>query len=92
MSPNNLTPFPCTSCGKCCRSIGKNSLLSLFDRGDGICKFLDETSNLCSIYKDRPIVCQIEAYYKRYLTKKMSWEQFVNLNIEACIKLQKTGD
>lgn len=81
-------PFPCSSCGECCKNIGNSSVLSNFDRGDGICKFLDRISNLCVIYENRPIFCKIETYYETYLEQKISWEKFVQMNIKICIKLQ----
>ena len=81
-------PFPCNSCGQCCKRIANSEHLSQFDRGDGICKFLNISSNLCTIYDERPIFCRIEDYYEKYLKQKMSWEQFTQMNVDICVKFQ----
>ena len=53
--PASDTGFPCTGCGACCRVAGLNGHPSL----DGkVCIFLDEGSNLCTIYETRPDVCR----------------------------------
>lgn len=90
MNHLKYTPFPCISCGKCCRNISNvPAPLSALDRGDGICKFLNEQNNLCSIYNERPIFCRIDAYYEKYLKQEMSWVQFVQINLDVCLKLQQ---
>ena len=40
--------FECDKCGACCRSLKRSELYSKLDRGDGVCKYLND--NLCSIY------------------------------------------
>lgn len=82
-----LEPFPCTACGKCCRNIHLNKSLSYLDKGNGVCKHLNESSNLCSIYEERPLVCRIEDYYRQNLTSHFTWNEFVNMNIEVCKRL-----
>lgn len=82
-----LTPFPCTSCGKCCRRVYLSEQTAYLDRGDGICHHLDEPSNLCQIYENRPLVCRVEDYYKAHLAEQYTWEEFVQLNLEWCEKL-----
>ena len=69
-----MTDFPCTQCGQCCRNV--NSILSnsesfptvikdLIDRfpydinPDGSCSKLNE-DGLCSVYENRPIMCNIK--------------------------------
>ena len=32
-------------------------LLAELDRGDGVCRHLNDKSNLCRIYDDRPPIC-----------------------------------
>lgn len=83
----NLPPFPCTSCGKCCRRVYLSEKTAYLDRGDGICHHLDESTNLCQIYENRPLVCRIEDYYKAHLAEQYTWEEFVQLNLEWCEKL-----
>lgn len=82
-----LTPFPCTACGKCCRNIHLNDTLSYLDKGNGVCKHLIESSNLCANYDGRPLVCRIEDYYKNNLTGLFTWNEYVNMNLEVCKKL-----
>lgn len=82
-----LTPFPCTACGKCCRHVYLSEQTSYLDRGDGVCLYLDENTNLCAIYETRPIVCRVEDYYKKYLCNIYTWEEFVQINLDICRKL-----
>ena len=69
-----MDSFPCTQCGQCCRHVGplledKDNLLdplrkALVDsfpyqaRDDGSCEMLDK-DGLCSVYDDRPMLCNI---------------------------------
>lgn len=80
--------FSCDCCGACCKNIRYSYFYSEdLDRGDGVCKYLT-TDNLCAIYADRPIFCNIDAYYDRYLSDKMSREEFHELNRAACERLK----
>lgn len=80
--------FECNSCGQCCRRVGLNEVTAFLDRGDGICRHLDELSHLCSIYNDRPLVCRVDDYYLAHLTNVVTWEEFVKLNRSICDELQ----
>lgn len=82
------SPFPCTACGECCRRVSLSPLTEFLSRGDGVCEYLDELTNLCKIYNDRPLICRVEEYYKKYLVENVSWKVFVNLNIENCANIQ----
>ncbi|OBX50248.1 YkgJ family cysteine cluster protein [Moraxella nonliquefaciens] len=84
---SDLSPFPCTACGLCCRRVHMSDVTAYLDRGDGICRHLDIKTNLCDIYDTRPLVCRVEAYYKTYLADT-SWDGFVRLNLDICQKLQ----
>ena len=79
--------FNCDMCGLCCKNIKYSSLSAELDRGDGICKYLRD--NLCEIYAERPIFCNVEAYYDRYLSKIMEREDFYKINYEICAELKK---
>ena len=50
--------FQCDMCGECCRNLGRSSLYRALHDGDGVCRYL--TGNMCSIYKDRPLLCRVE--------------------------------
>ncbi len=80
--------FPCSSCGLCCKSLKNNPLATDLDRGDGICRHLDIKTNLCQIYSERPLICRVEDFYYQNLKDKISWEEFVNFNVQACKDLQ----
>ena len=54
----------------------------------GVCKYLNEDTNLCRIYSTRPIFCNIDAYYEKYLKNTMTREYFYERNKEACRKMQ----
>lgn len=85
---NSNYHFPCNKCGACCRNIRNSDLTIVLDRGDGICKFYNDETKLCSNYDNRPAICRVTSYYQEHLSKEMSWENYLNLNIEACKKLQ----
>ena len=80
--------FQCDKCGLCCRNIRFSSLSAELDRGDGVCKHLKD--NLCEIYAERPIFCNVEAYYDKYLSEKISREEFYWRNKEICRQLKLT--
>lgn len=56
---------------------------------DGVCKFLDKETNMCSIYDNRPIICRVDDFYYQYLPNIMSIGDFYTLNKEYCKLLQK---
>lgn len=79
--------FPCTACGKCCRKVNLSEQTNYLNRGDGVCRYFDEKTNLCTIYNDRPLVCRVEDYYKKYLSQQYSWDEFIEINIKICNEL-----
>lgn len=80
--------FKCTCCGLCCRNISGIPLYQDLERGDGICKYLNEKTNLCIIYKTRPLKCNVDEMYKVFFSEKMSIEEYYELNYRACKALQ----
>ena len=88
-SKSNL-PFPCSSCGLCCRHITFVEELKPYDRGDGICQYFDEHSCLCQIYENRPLVCRVEEsydkIYQNYFKDKLA---FYEVNAKVCNDLQE---
>ena len=80
--------FDCDKCGACCKSIRYSYFYSEeLDRGDGVCKHLT-ADNLCAIYAERPIFCNIDAYHEKFLSDKMSRADFHELNHAACERLK----
>ena len=82
--------FACTQCGACCRRIARIAELARFDDGSGICKYLDKSRNLCTIYANRPEICCIDMMFERHFANNYSKEQFYALNAKACNILQET--
>ena len=83
-----MKSFSCDCCGACCRNIRLSNLSGELDRGDGVCKNLT-ANNLCAIYSERPIFCNVDAYYEKFLSQVMSREKFHELNRAACARLKK---
>lgn len=81
--------YPCKKCGNCCRRVGDTEIGFLLANENGICRYFDESSNLCRIYNNRPIYCNIDEYYYKYLSKIMSIEEFYELNNQKCISFAK---
>lgn len=81
--------FNCNRCGLCCRNIDKVSDRHEMALHDGTCKFLDKHSNLCTIYAHRPLFCNVDAYYKIFLTNEMSLEEYYKINEMYCKKLKE---
>lgn len=85
--------FPCDNCGACCKSIRLSELTKWLDRGDGICKHFDEDNSNCSIYENRPEICNVKKMHMKYYQNSFSWAEFIVLNQRACseLKIQITG-
>ena len=79
--------FPCKRCGGCCRKIGKVFFAKNMVDENGVCKYLDHNTNLCSIYDRRPIFCNVDKYYDSYLCQQMTREEFYKPNLECCKKI-----
>lgn len=82
-------PFPCTGCGACCKSVLLSELTAALDRGDGTCRYFDNVLSTCTIYDDRPDICNIQRTYEQYYKPNIGWSKFVALNLIACEDLLK---
>ena len=80
--------YPCQRCGSCCRLIGESSLAHEVAESDGRCNWLDQNTNLCKRYEDRPLFCNVDRYYDKFLQKIMSRDTFYQLNQKACRNLR----
>jgi len=60
-------------------------IISEYDKGNGICRYLE--NNLCGIYKNRPLICNTEEMYRSYFREIMTENEFITMNITACIKI-----
>ena len=45
-------------------------------------------TKLCKIYKNRPLVCDVDAYYEKFLSKLMSRAEFHEINYKVCESLR----
>ncbi len=67
--------FQCDCCGLCCMNLKMSELYSDLDRGDGICRYLDVASKLCTIYRNRPDKCNVDKTYEKFYKDKITLEQ-----------------
>lgn len=81
--------FFCDKCGLCCMYVNESPIYSELDRGDGICKYFDCDTKLCSVYDNRPIICNIDKAYQLYFKDIMPLEEYYRLNYETCNMLKK---
>ena len=85
-----VKPIDCSHCNAlCCRVIGK--IIPEYDRGDCVCKYLTE-DNKCSIYEDRPELCNTVHIYNKYYKDKLTIEEWNIINMEACKYLKEEFD
>lgn len=78
--------FMCDQCGECCRNLQMSDLYADLDRGDGVCKYLDQ--NKCSIYSNRPLKCRVDDCYE-FFKDKMTKEEYYKANYLMCENLKK---
>jgi Fe-S-cluster containining protein len=79
--------FPCIKCGLCCQSIKNVHFLAEYDNGNGVCRYL--VDNICSIYNERPEICNVEQMYYLYFKKSMNENEFILANLNSCLQLAK---
>jgi uncharacterized protein len=60
-------------------------IISEYDKGNGICRYLE--NNLCGIYENRPLICNTEKMYRSYFRETMTENEFVTMNMAACIQI-----
>ncbi len=58
------------------------------DRGDGVCRHYCEVARECGIYDDRPDICRVDQQFQLHYATVMSWDDFVDINVNACRFLQ----
>lgn len=96
-----VTDFNCTSCGLCCKNL-RNALIwdapeflrpaiAAFPykvMPDGSCEKM--VGNQCSVYEDRPLLCNIDKTHDE-LDVPMSKQEWFDLNEKGCDQLQLTA-
>ena len=81
--------FDCDCCGECCCHLNCSDIYAKLDRGDGVCRYFDEGTALCTIYNARPVVCNVDAAYEKYFKNQMPLDEYYKLNYEACETLKE---
>ena len=98
-----MKDFPCTKCSQCCKRVGeildnkekldpfRQFLVSKFPYKtleDGSCEKLTE-DGLCSVYEDRPIICNIKLMSKFF---DGSVEEYYDMTAKVCnIMIEEAG-
>jgi hypothetical protein len=76
--------FFCVKCGSCCRNLKFfNNYYAEIDGGDGICRYLDCKSNLCKIYDNRPLKCNVRESYENFINT-LSVKEYFSLTKKGC--------
>ena len=83
-----ISIFKCDLCGLCCRNLNKNDLYLNLHNGDGVCFYLNIEENLCTIYENRPDLCNIDLSYDKYFKDIYSLDEYYRLNYMSCEKLK----
>lgn len=65
----------CEKCGLCCKKVN--------------CMHLTK-DNLCSIYENRPLVCNVDKTYDVFFARVMSKQEFEQMNRKVCVTLQES--
>jgi len=93
--------FNCTSCGLCCKNIqnvydnsvriseevNNKNIVFPYTHIDGVCEKLID--NKCSIYKTRPMICNVDAMSEILRFNKGA---FYKLNAKICNELIKENN
>ena len=80
----NQMNFPCNACGACCRHV--NGIATL-DRGDGVCTYFDEKTNLCTTYESRPLVCNVDKMYDNRYKDTLTPKAYYLVQARSCVDL-----
>lgn len=74
--------FKCDKCGECCRNLQKSPIYDDLHDGSGICRYL--RGDRCSIYEQRPLICQVDKCYETFFKDTLNYEKYLQLNYECC--------
>jgi Fe-S-cluster containining protein len=56
--------------------------------GDGVCFYYDDELKLCTIYENRPLMCNVIDGYQLF-KQALSLQQYFDLNYQSCQQLKK---
>ena len=81
--------FSCDCCGACCRQLFLfGSAYNWLDDGTGCCRYFDMSTNLCTVYFLRPLICRVEEGYYLFFSH-ISWDEYIDQSMYACELLKK---
>lgn len=83
--------YKCENCGECCKNWNPAKHDKNIVDKNGVCKYLDINTNLCTIYENRPIFCRIDELYKKEFKDKMDWNYYIKLQKIGCDFLRNLG-
>lgn len=85
--------YLCDDCGECCKHFNPAQHdIDLVDE-DGVCKYLDKKTNLCTIYETRPYFCRTKEYYEKDIKSTgISFEYYLHTQRLGCDMLRKLGN
>ena len=79
-----MIDFICDRCGACCRSLRLfGDFYAELDDGTGCCRYLDQRTNLCTIYLNRPLKCRINEGWKFFFSE-LSYEEYIEKTKQGC--------
>ena len=85
-----MAKFQCSKCGACCCNLDKSIHFAELHNGDGVCKHLDGNTNLCTIYEQRPLLCNIDEAYDVHFKNYMTRDEYNMKNHDACEDLRNS--
>lgn len=88
MQKQSSTVFNCDKCGLCCQNLHKSSIYRDMHNGDGVCFHYDDTLKLCTIYENRPLICNVTEAYQLF-EPTLGLQQYFDLNYQSCQQLKK---
>lgn len=87
-SPKVCGHFDCTKCGACCSHLEAfGGLYADLDNGNGVCRYYDPLTHLCTCYETRPLKCRVDDSYEQLFKHQMSYEEFIKLTKQGCAQL-----
>ena len=85
--------FHCTQCGACCSHLEAfGGVYADLDNGQGVCRYYDPITRLCTCYEKRPLKCRVDDSYEQIFKSQMSYDEFIQLTVEGCERLQQLPD
>ncbi|MDR0944108.1 MAG: YkgJ family cysteine cluster protein [Ruminococcus sp.] len=54
-----------------------------------MCRNLDTDTNLCTIYENRPLICNVDKMYRLYFSDTYTLSDFYEANHKACDALRQ---